>query len=94
MQRMGVFFLVLAVTNFSSFSVLQGFSKAMSGFVKLGLINAEPSPDLKQTSAHISWVRSSAEERSTGPLSSQFHQFYGDPFKRCRSSETVTDVLH
>lgn len=46
------------VTNSSPVSFPQGFSKAMSGFVKLGLINAEPSPILKQTSAHVSWVRS------------------------------------
>uniref|UniRef100_A0AAQ5YP23 Saccharopine dehydrogenase (NAD(+), L-glutamate-forming) n=1 Tax=Amphiprion ocellaris TaxID=80972 RepID=A0AAQ5YP23_AMPOC len=33
----------------------KGFSKAMSGFVKLGLINSEPSPILQSTSAPISW---------------------------------------
>uniref|UniRef100_A0A3B5B1N5 Aminoadipate-semialdehyde synthase n=1 Tax=Stegastes partitus TaxID=144197 RepID=A0A3B5B1N5_9TELE len=33
----------------------KGFSKAMSGFVKLGLINSEPSPILQRTSAPVSW---------------------------------------
>ncbi|XP_022066877.1 alpha-aminoadipic semialdehyde synthase, mitochondrial [Acanthochromis polyacanthus] len=33
----------------------KGFSKAMSGFVKLGLINSEPSLILQSTSAPISW---------------------------------------
>uniref|UniRef100_A0A8C7UP61 Aminoadipate-semialdehyde synthase n=1 Tax=Oncorhynchus mykiss TaxID=8022 RepID=A0A8C7UP61_ONCMY len=35
----------------------KGFSKAMSGFVKLGLINTDPCPMLKHTSAPVSWVR-------------------------------------
>uniref|UniRef100_A0A6Q2Z665 Aminoadipate-semialdehyde synthase n=1 Tax=Esox lucius TaxID=8010 RepID=A0A6Q2Z665_ESOLU len=34
-----------------------GFSKAMSGFVKLGLINTDSCPMLKETSAPVSWVR-------------------------------------
>ncbi|XP_054476363.1 alpha-aminoadipic semialdehyde synthase, mitochondrial-like [Anoplopoma fimbria] len=33
----------------------KGFSKAMSGFVKLGLINSEPCPILKPTSSPVSW---------------------------------------
>lgn len=33
----------------------KGFSKAMSGFVKLGLINSEPSPILQRTSSPVSW---------------------------------------
>ncbi|XP_026166713.1 alpha-aminoadipic semialdehyde synthase, mitochondrial isoform X2 [Mastacembelus armatus] len=33
----------------------QGFSKAMSGFVKLGLINGEPCPILQPTSSPVSW---------------------------------------
>ncbi|XP_070686971.1 alpha-aminoadipic semialdehyde synthase, mitochondrial [Pempheris klunzingeri] len=33
----------------------KGFSKAMSGFVKLGLINSEPSPILQHTSSPVSW---------------------------------------
>ncbi|XP_047452984.1 alpha-aminoadipic semialdehyde synthase, mitochondrial isoform X2 [Mugil cephalus] len=33
----------------------RGFSNAMSGFVKLGLINSEPSPFLQSTSSPISW---------------------------------------
>lgn len=33
----------------------KGFSKAMSGFVKLGLINSEPSPILQPTSSPVSW---------------------------------------
>ncbi|KAL6106218.1 aass [Pungitius sinensis] len=33
----------------------KGFSKAMSGFVKLGLINSEACPILKPTSAPVSW---------------------------------------
>uniref|UniRef100_A0A8C7ULK5 Aminoadipate-semialdehyde synthase n=1 Tax=Oncorhynchus mykiss TaxID=8022 RepID=A0A8C7ULK5_ONCMY len=33
----------------------KGFSKAMSGFVKLGLINTDPCPMLKHTSAPVSW---------------------------------------
>uniref|UniRef100_A0A7N8XBG7 Aminoadipate-semialdehyde synthase n=1 Tax=Mastacembelus armatus TaxID=205130 RepID=A0A7N8XBG7_9TELE len=37
----------------------QGFSKAMSGFVKLGLINGEPCPILQPTSSPVSWVRTS-----------------------------------
>ncbi|XP_034144219.1 alpha-aminoadipic semialdehyde synthase, mitochondrial isoform X2 [Esox lucius] len=32
-----------------------GFSKAMSGFVKLGLINTDSCPMLKETSAPVSW---------------------------------------
>uniref|UniRef100_A0AAZ3SW39 Saccharopine dehydrogenase (NAD(+), L-glutamate-forming) n=1 Tax=Oncorhynchus tshawytscha TaxID=74940 RepID=A0AAZ3SW39_ONCTS len=35
----------------------KGFSEAMSGFVKLGLINTDPCPMLKHTSAPVSWVR-------------------------------------
>lgn len=50
------------VTLFSSCSVPQGFSKAMSGFVKLGLINSEPCPILHHTSSPVSWVRTSAED--------------------------------
>uniref|UniRef100_A0A7N8WTS4 Aminoadipate-semialdehyde synthase n=1 Tax=Mastacembelus armatus TaxID=205130 RepID=A0A7N8WTS4_9TELE len=42
----------------------QGFSKAMSGFVKLGLINGEPCPILQPTSSPVSWVRTSAEDPS------------------------------
>ncbi|KAI3371641.1 hypothetical protein L3Q82_023596 [Scortum barcoo] len=41
--------------NFNSCSVHQGFSKAMSGFVKLGLISSEPCPMLHHTSAPVSW---------------------------------------
>lgn len=33
----------------------KGFSKAMSGFVKLGLINSEPSPILHKNSSPVSW---------------------------------------
>uniref|UniRef100_A0A3Q1JFP4 Alpha-aminoadipic semialdehyde synthase, mitochondrial n=1 Tax=Anabas testudineus TaxID=64144 RepID=A0A3Q1JFP4_ANATE len=33
----------------------KGFSKAMSGFVKLGLINSEPCPILQPTSSPVSW---------------------------------------
>ncbi|XP_078023715.1 alpha-aminoadipic semialdehyde synthase, mitochondrial [Epinephelus lanceolatus] len=33
----------------------RGFSKAMSGFVKLGLINSEPCPILQHTSSPVSW---------------------------------------
>ncbi|XP_041852717.1 alpha-aminoadipic semialdehyde synthase, mitochondrial [Melanotaenia boesemani] len=33
----------------------KGFSAAMSGFVKMGLINTEPCPILQNTSASISW---------------------------------------
>ncbi|TMS06000.1 Alpha-aminoadipic semialdehyde synthase, mitochondrial [Larimichthys crocea] len=33
----------------------QGFSKAMSGFVKLGLINTEPCPILNHASSPVSW---------------------------------------
>uniref|UniRef100_A0A4W5MKV3 Aminoadipate-semialdehyde synthase n=1 Tax=Hucho hucho TaxID=62062 RepID=A0A4W5MKV3_9TELE len=33
----------------------KGFSEAMSGFVKLGLINTDPCPMLKHTSAPVSW---------------------------------------
>ncbi|TKS73855.1 Alpha-aminoadipic semialdehyde synthase, mitochondrial LKR/SDH [Collichthys lucidus] len=33
----------------------KGFSKAMSGFVKLGLINTEPCPILNHTSSPVSW---------------------------------------
>lgn len=32
-----------------------GFSSAMSGFVKLGLINTDPSPMLKPTASPVSW---------------------------------------
>uniref|UniRef100_A0A8C5H9U9 Saccharopine dehydrogenase (NAD(+), L-glutamate-forming) n=1 Tax=Gouania willdenowi TaxID=441366 RepID=A0A8C5H9U9_GOUWI len=35
----------------------KGFSKAMSGFVRLGLIDSEPSPILQCTSSPVSWVR-------------------------------------
>lgn len=35
---------------------LQGFSSAMSGFVKLGLINTEPCPLLGHTASPLSWV--------------------------------------
>uniref|UniRef100_A0A4W6DQN8 Aminoadipate-semialdehyde synthase n=1 Tax=Lates calcarifer TaxID=8187 RepID=A0A4W6DQN8_LATCA len=38
----------------------KGFSKAMSGFVRLGLINSEPCPILQPTSSPVSWVRTSA----------------------------------
>uniref|UniRef100_A0A4W6DT45 Aminoadipate-semialdehyde synthase n=1 Tax=Lates calcarifer TaxID=8187 RepID=A0A4W6DT45_LATCA len=33
----------------------KGFSKAMSGFVRLGLINSEPCPILQPTSSPVSW---------------------------------------
>ncbi|XP_019934960.2 alpha-aminoadipic semialdehyde synthase, mitochondrial [Paralichthys olivaceus] len=33
----------------------KGFTKAMSGFVKLGLINSEPCPMLQPTSSPVSW---------------------------------------
>ncbi|KAA8590419.1 hypothetical protein FQN60_014353 [Etheostoma spectabile] len=33
----------------------KGFTKAMAGFVKLGLINSEPCPLLQPTSAPVSW---------------------------------------
>lgn len=39
-------------------SVPQGFSKAMSGFVRLGLIDSEPCSILNPTAAPVSWVRS------------------------------------
>uniref|UniRef100_A0A665TPW0 Aminoadipate-semialdehyde synthase n=1 Tax=Echeneis naucrates TaxID=173247 RepID=A0A665TPW0_ECHNA len=38
----------------------KGFTKAMSGFVKLGLINSDPCPILQPTSSPVSWVRTSA----------------------------------
>uniref|UniRef100_A0A8C1QDP3 Aminoadipate-semialdehyde synthase n=1 Tax=Cyprinus carpio TaxID=7962 RepID=A0A8C1QDP3_CYPCA len=34
----------------------RGFSSAMSGFVKLGLINTEPCPQLGHTASPVSWV--------------------------------------
>uniref|UniRef100_A0A8C2XFK3 Aminoadipate-semialdehyde synthase n=1 Tax=Cyclopterus lumpus TaxID=8103 RepID=A0A8C2XFK3_CYCLU len=42
----------------------KGFSKAMSGFVKLGLINSDPCPILKPNSSPVSWVRTSARTHS------------------------------
>ncbi|CAI5665917.1 unnamed protein product [Oreochromis niloticus] len=33
----------------------KGFSKAMNGFIKLGLINSDPSPILQHTSSPVSW---------------------------------------
>lgn len=38
----------------------QGFSKAMSGFLKLGLIQSEASPVLHPSAPPVSWVRSSS----------------------------------
>uniref|UniRef100_A0A4W4GWA8 Saccharopine dehydrogenase (NAD(+), L-glutamate-forming) n=1 Tax=Electrophorus electricus TaxID=8005 RepID=A0A4W4GWA8_ELEEL len=36
----------------------KGFSSAMSGFVKLGLINTDPCPMLEQAGSPVSWVQS------------------------------------
>lgn len=55
-------YFVFVVTFLSLCFVPQGFSKAMSGFIKLGLINSEPCPILQPTSSPVSWVRTYAQD--------------------------------
>ncbi|KAM4601586.1 alpha-aminoadipic semialdehyde synthase, mitochondrial [Polymixia lowei] len=45
----------------------KGFSNAMSGFVKLGLINAEPCPMLEHTSAPVSWKELLCKQMGLSP---------------------------
>nr|XP_046208416.1 alpha-aminoadipic semialdehyde synthase, mitochondrial isoform X1 [Oncorhynchus gorbuscha]XP_046208417.1 alpha-aminoadipic semialdehyde synthase, mitochondrial isoform X1 [Oncorhynchus gorbuscha]XP_046208418.1 alpha-aminoadipic semialdehyde synthase, mitochondrial isoform X1 [Oncorhynchus gorbuscha]XP_046208419.1 alpha-aminoadipic semialdehyde synthase, mitochondrial isoform X1 [Oncorhynchus gorbuscha] len=66
----------------------KGFSQAMSGFVKLGLINTDPCPMLKHTSAPVSWKEllcnqiglhpSTSDEAFEGAVYDRIGQ---DPFK-------------
>ncbi|KAM9853985.1 alpha-aminoadipic semialdehyde synthase, mitochondrial [Aulostomus maculatus] len=49
----------------------QGFSKAMSGFVQLGLISAESCPLLQQTSSSVSWKELLCQQLRLSPAVSQ-----------------------
>uniref|UniRef100_A0A8C5HAP5 Alpha-aminoadipic semialdehyde synthase, mitochondrial n=1 Tax=Gouania willdenowi TaxID=441366 RepID=A0A8C5HAP5_GOUWI len=45
----------------------KGFSKAMSGFVRLGLIDSEPSPILQCTSSPVSWKELLCQQMGLSP---------------------------
>ncbi|KAM9753870.1 alpha-aminoadipic semialdehyde synthase, mitochondrial isoform 2-T2 [Menidia menidia] len=49
----------------------KGFSRAMSGFVKLGLINTEPSPVFQQTSSPITWKELLCQQMGLSPSVNQ-----------------------
>ncbi|XP_017290871.1 alpha-aminoadipic semialdehyde synthase, mitochondrial [Kryptolebias marmoratus] len=49
----------------------QGFSRAMSGFIKLGLINTEPSPALQPSLSPISWKELLCQQVGLSPSASQ-----------------------
>uniref|UniRef100_A0AAZ3R7T9 Alpha-aminoadipic semialdehyde synthase, mitochondrial n=1 Tax=Oncorhynchus tshawytscha TaxID=74940 RepID=A0AAZ3R7T9_ONCTS len=66
----------------------KGFSEAMSGFVKLGLINTDPCPMLKHTSAPVSWKELLCNQIGLHPSASDkafegavYDRIGQDPFK-------------
>uniref|UniRef100_A0A674A678 Alpha-aminoadipic semialdehyde synthase, mitochondrial n=1 Tax=Salmo trutta TaxID=8032 RepID=A0A674A678_SALTR len=66
----------------------KGFSEAMSGFVKLGLINTDPCPMLKHTSAPVSWKELLCNQIGLPPSTSEkafegavYDHIGQDPFK-------------
>ncbi|KAM6926547.1 alpha-aminoadipic semialdehyde synthase, mitochondrial [Lycodopsis pacificus] len=70
----------------------KGFSKAMSGFVKLGLINSEPCPILKPTSCPVSWKALLC--KLMGLSSSVSHDAFEDAvFERIGKDDFVMDTL-
>ncbi|KAM6937642.1 alpha-aminoadipic semialdehyde synthase, mitochondrial [Xenentodon cancila] len=70
----------------------KGFSKAMSGFVKLGLINAEPSPVLQQTSSPVSWRELLCQQMGLSPSLSQ-EAFEEAVYKRTGEDPFIMDTL-
>ncbi|XP_031727115.1 alpha-aminoadipic semialdehyde synthase, mitochondrial [Anarrhichthys ocellatus] len=70
----------------------KGFSKAMSGFVKLGLINSEPCPILKPTSCPVSWKALLC--KLMGLSSSVSHDAFEETvFERIGKDDFVMDTL-
>ncbi|XP_040018359.2 alpha-aminoadipic semialdehyde synthase, mitochondrial isoform X1 [Gasterosteus aculeatus] len=70
----------------------KGFSKAMSGFVKLGLINSEACPILKPTSAPVSWKALLCKQM--GLSSSISHDDFEEAvFERIGKDDFVMDTL-
>lgn len=70
----------------------RGFSKAMSGFVKLGLINSEPCPILQHTSSPVSWRDLLCDQMG---LSSSISQdaFEEAVYERIGKDDFVMDAL-
>ncbi|XP_034391019.1 alpha-aminoadipic semialdehyde synthase, mitochondrial [Cyclopterus lumpus] len=70
----------------------KGFSKAMSGFVKLGLINSDPCPILKPNSSPVSWKALLCEQM--GLSSSISHDAFEEAvFERVGKDDFVMDTL-
>ncbi|TNN41235.1 Alpha-aminoadipic semialdehyde synthase, mitochondrial [Liparis tanakae] len=70
----------------------KGFSKAMSGFVKLGLINSDASPLLKPNAAPVSWKALLCEQM--GASSSLSHEAFEEAvYQRIGRDDFVMDTL-
>ncbi|XP_061578199.1 alpha-aminoadipic semialdehyde synthase, mitochondrial [Cololabis saira] len=69
----------------------KGFSKTMSGFVKLGLINADPSPFLQQTSP-VSWKELLCQQMGLSSDLSQ-EEFEEAVYKRVGEDHFIMDTL-
>ncbi|XP_056272362.1 alpha-aminoadipic semialdehyde synthase, mitochondrial [Pseudoliparis swirei] len=70
----------------------KGFSKAMSGFIKLGLINSDPCPILKPNAAPVSWKALLCEQM--GASSSLSHEAFEEAvYQRIGGDDFVMDSL-
>uniref|UniRef100_A0A3Q2FFP1 Alpha-aminoadipic semialdehyde synthase, mitochondrial n=2 Tax=Cyprinodon variegatus TaxID=28743 RepID=A0A3Q2FFP1_CYPVA len=70
----------------------KGFSKAMGGFVKLGLINSEPSPVLQDLESTISWKELLCQQMGLPPSISQ-EAFEDAVYKRIGEDQFRMDTL-
>ncbi|XP_068459012.1 alpha-aminoadipic semialdehyde synthase, mitochondrial [Clinocottus analis] len=70
----------------------KGFSKAMSGFVKLGLINSDPCPVLKPTAPPVSWKTLLCEQMGLSS-SISYDAFEEAVFERIGKDDFVMDAL-
>ncbi|XP_039989443.1 alpha-aminoadipic semialdehyde synthase, mitochondrial [Xiphias gladius] len=70
----------------------KGFSKAMSGFVKLGLINSEPCPILQPTSSPVSWKALLCKQMGL-PSSVSHDAFEEAVYKRIENDDFRMDTL-
>ncbi|KAK6318484.1 hypothetical protein J4Q44_G00117750 [Coregonus suidteri] len=70
----------------------KGFSKAMSGFVKLGLINTDPCPMVEHTSAPVSWKEMLCIQMGL-PLSTNDEAFEGAVYDRIGQDDFKMETL-
>ncbi|XP_053170975.1 alpha-aminoadipic semialdehyde synthase, mitochondrial-like, partial [Scomber japonicus] len=70
----------------------KGFSKAMSGFLKVGLINSEPCPALQSTASPVSWKELLCQQMGLSSSMSQ-EAFEEAVYERIEKDDSRMDSL-